>query len=252
MLAGIRARFTYANVAMTLALLFAMTGGAYAAKHYLITSTKQISPKVLSQLKGKPGPPGPAGSQGAQGPQGPQGSVGVNGKDGTNGVNGKDGKDGVPGSPWTAGGTLPSGKTLKGEWSVSGSGTVIVDSFSFALPLSAAPLKHYISEKGKEPFFNGTTKKVEERAQPACPGTPAEPEAEHGNLCVYAAQDAETVHEFLNLPLPAVCSFDSPGKGNCFSSSETTTASPFGFGVEAVSTGGETMNVYGTWAVTAE
>ena len=42
---------TYANVAATLALVFAMSGGAPAANHYLITSTNQISPKVLKELK---------------------------------------------------------------------------------------------------------------------------------------------------------------------------------------------------------
>ena len=42
-----RGRLSYANVAMTLALVFAMSGGAYAASKYVITSTKQISPKVL-------------------------------------------------------------------------------------------------------------------------------------------------------------------------------------------------------------
>ena len=40
MLKAICKRMTYANVALTLALVFAMTGGAYAAKKYLITSTK--------------------------------------------------------------------------------------------------------------------------------------------------------------------------------------------------------------------
>ena len=40
MIGLIRKRLTYANVAMTLALVFAMTGGAFAAKHYVITSTK--------------------------------------------------------------------------------------------------------------------------------------------------------------------------------------------------------------------
>jgi hypothetical protein len=67
MFSWIRRRLTYANVAMTLALVFAMTGGAYAAKHYLITSTGQISPKVLKQLKGSRGPAGPSGKQGAAG-----------------------------------------------------------------------------------------------------------------------------------------------------------------------------------------
>jgi hypothetical protein len=95
MLTALRRRVTYTNVAMTLALVFAMTGGAYAAKKYLITSTKQISPKVLKQLAGKPGPAGPAGAQGpagSPGPAGPQGPAGANGKDGATG------KDGAPGA----------------------------------------------------------------------------------------------------------------------------------------------------------
>ena len=52
MFSGIRKRLTYANVTATLALVFAMTGGAYAAKHYLITSKAQISPKVLKRAAG--------------------------------------------------------------------------------------------------------------------------------------------------------------------------------------------------------
>jgi cytoskeletal protein RodZ len=45
-----RRRLNYANVTATLALFFAMSGGALAAKHYLINSTKQINPKVLKAL----------------------------------------------------------------------------------------------------------------------------------------------------------------------------------------------------------
>jgi hypothetical protein len=47
MLSKLRRRLTYANVAVTLALVFAMSGGAYAASRYVITSIKQISPKVV-------------------------------------------------------------------------------------------------------------------------------------------------------------------------------------------------------------
>lgn len=65
-----------------LALFFALGGSAIAAKHYLITSTKQIKPSVLKALRGKAGPqgvpgaPGPAGPVGAQGPKGEQGPPG--------------------------------------------------------------------------------------------------------------------------------------------------------------------------------
>jgi hypothetical protein len=41
-------RLSYANVAMTVAVVFAMSGGAFAARKYVIISSKQISPKVLS------------------------------------------------------------------------------------------------------------------------------------------------------------------------------------------------------------
>lgn len=68
----IKPKFTYANIVATLALFFAMTGGALAAHHYLITSTKQISPKVVKALKGKTGP------RGLQGPQGPIGKEATN------------------------------------------------------------------------------------------------------------------------------------------------------------------------------
>ncbi len=36
-----RRRLSYANVTATLALVFAMSGGAMAANHYLITSTSR-------------------------------------------------------------------------------------------------------------------------------------------------------------------------------------------------------------------
>jgi hypothetical protein len=76
----IRRHLNYANVVATLALLFAMSGGALAANHFLINSTKQINPKVLKKLKGSPGP---KGAGGAQGVAGPRGSAGLQGPAGT-------------------------------------------------------------------------------------------------------------------------------------------------------------------------
>jgi hypothetical protein len=153
MLSSIRKRLTYANVTMTLALVFAMTGGAYAASKFIITSTKQIKPSVLSQLKGKAGQAGAAGAQGPAGPAGPQGAAGAKGENGAPGEKGKDGVSvsgsalspgqggcvaggvsytsasgsnsvcngekgakGPAGSPWAVGGTLPSEATETGTW----------------------------------------------------------------------------------------------------------------------------------------
>lgn len=84
-------RFTYANVVATLALVFAMSGGAIAANHYLITSTKQISPKVIKKLKGKRGPAGKTGPAGPQGREGPAGKEGLAGKEGPQGKPGPSG-----------------------------------------------------------------------------------------------------------------------------------------------------------------
>jgi hypothetical protein len=168
MLSFIRRRFTFTNVVMTVALVFAMSGGAFAAGKLLITSTKQISPKVLKSLQGKAGragaagaqgPAGPAGPGGPQGPAGPGGAAGAAGANGENGIGvtsaavakssstcskqggseftSASGKttacNGKEGEPWTTGGTLPSGRTETGVWS-----------FGFELPYA---------QEGK--FFNG-------------------------------------------------------------------------------------------------
>jgi hypothetical protein len=156
MFSRVRTHLSPATAIATLALVFAMSGGAYAAQRYLITSSKQISPKVLKSLKGangKAGPAGPAGPAGAagpagvgaagpQGPAGPAGPAGANGtgvtskalkaKEGgcvnggseftsesgkTTACNGEKGKEGTFG-----GSTLPEGKTLRGLYSASGFG----------------------------------------------------------------------------------------------------------------------------------
>src|ERR1700684_2101889 len=96
MLSALRSRVTYANVTATLALLFAMTGGAYAAKAYLITSTKQIKPSVLKSLQGKAGAKGANGAPGATGPAGPGGPAGA-GTPGSQGPAGPQGSAGPKG-----------------------------------------------------------------------------------------------------------------------------------------------------------
>jgi hypothetical protein len=153
----VRRHLSYANVAATLALLFAMGGGALAATHYLITSTNQISPAVLGQLRGKPGPPGPRGKQGKQGRRGPRGGPvgprgrrgpegppGPDGLTGVQGVQGPEGRRGPPGEKGDPGASayspLPSGVSESGVYSANVGGSaskVVYDAVSLPVVLKA-------------------------------------------------------------------------------------------------------------------
>jgi hypothetical protein len=68
---------------------------AIAAKHYLITSTSQIKPSVLTKLKGHAGKQGPLGPAGATGATGPQGATGGQGPAGVEGPRGSEGPGAV-------------------------------------------------------------------------------------------------------------------------------------------------------------
>jgi hypothetical protein len=76
------------NIIAWLALFVAMGGTSLAASHYIITSTKQIKPSVLKQLRGQRGVKGTAGSTGLQGLPGLQGKEGSAGKEGATGKEG--------------------------------------------------------------------------------------------------------------------------------------------------------------------
>lgn len=248
MIGFIRKHMTYTNVAMTIALVFAMTGGAYAAKKLIITNTKQISPKVLKELKGRPGP---AGKDGAAGPVGPGGAPGKDGAAGKEGPAGKDGAAGksvlastASGAECAEGGTklevegsgtpshvcngqkgvlhpgerLPSEASETGTWLLVRTGSDVLSNISFPIPLA-----HPISEsnvKVEPEGYAGT--------EAGCPGSAEDAQAERGFLCIYTTSNEENKVAPLSAPI-----------------SNDDGAYLEGFGAEG-------SYAFGTWAVTAE
>jgi hypothetical protein len=254
-----RIHITPSTVIATLALVFAMTGGAYAAKHYLITSTKQISPKVLKALKGKPGAngaQGPAGSAGATGPAGAPGPAGGPGPAGAGaaGPAGPAGAAGVAGPPGPFVKTLPKGATLTGDWSLSqltSSETFVSTGVSFGIPLAEAPVPRLVRADAKELAVIGGA--VTEVTPTNCLGSVAEPKANPGNLCVYLHKEAGSAGS-AGSPSPAICALASGSpEAECALGLllEKWGADRSGFGVAAFVKEG-LVEMEGTWAVTAE
>jgi hypothetical protein len=246
MFQAIRTRVNATSVVAVLALVFAMTGGAYAAKKYLITSTKQISPSVLKSLQGKAGAPGSAGHQGSAwpqrpaGPQGPAGGAGAKGETGpagqagpvgATGATGKAGKAGKEGSPWTLGGTLPGGAIETGTWALGtlppNTSEPIYIPISFTIRLVAsldANHVHYV--------------KPGETAPAGCTGgTASAPTAEPGNFCIYASLQGFGL-SFIHSIQPGAFETEELGAGTA--------------GAVLVMIGGEGAQAGGTWAVTGE
>ncbi len=119
----LRKHINPATILAFAALVFAITGGAYAASSsggsahgkltasaakkkssYVITSTRQISPTVLKSLQGKAGANGVNGATGPAGPAGAKGETGANGAAGANGTGekGDKGDTGPAGTPGTS------------------------------------------------------------------------------------------------------------------------------------------------------
>jgi len=115
---------------ISLALVLAMSGGAFAAGHYLINSTRQINPKVLRKLHGARGPRGRTGPNGLIGPQG------VTGATGARGLRGPDGEPG-----FSALSQLPSGRSESGDFAVirpaEKAGETVGTAVTFSIPLAA-------------------------------------------------------------------------------------------------------------------
>jgi Collagen triple helix repeat (20 copies) len=201
---------------------YAATGSSAGAKATASAKGKQGPRGKTGKTgpAGPAGPVGPAGAPGAKGDPGAPGANGINGAagasvtsaavptgvatcsgrggsefkagavvttacNGKEGVAGADGAPGAPGpegSPWTAGGTLPAGKTETGTFAVGPFGTGVTSgraAISFTIPLAAGvgaivqPLPESASQAEKD------------AAAAACPGGTENPIATPGFLCVY-------------------------------------------------------------------
>jgi hypothetical protein len=255
-------------VVAIVALVAALGGGAYAAAKggVLITNINQIKKSVQNQLKGKTGPQGPAG---ANGKDGASGSNGAPGKDGAPGDDGDSvdsaaasvaecpdggtkftvggaaaGKacNGAEGSPWTATGTLPSGKTETGflGWAQPAAGNYFVP-ISFNVPIAegAEPLTLVFvpALAALEPEEQEDVR--DQAAAEGCPGIDESiPQADPGKVCVYAMNT-------LNSEVPGV-SFTNNADG----SEPEGGVGPSGAALAVVCTAA--CQFYGAWAATAE
>jgi collagen triple helix repeat protein len=122
-------RFNPSIVISSLALLFALGGGAVAAVNFPMNSVgspqikdgsiqrKDLSPGIRGTLASTgastpiPGPAGPTGSAGPQGPSGGTGATGAAGATGATGARGATGATGAQGPQGSPGAPGPQGET---------------------------------------------------------------------------------------------------------------------------------------------
>jgi hypothetical protein len=173
---------TASFVISIIALVVALTGGAYAASGALTGKQKKEVEKIAKKYAGKPGAPGATGAKGDAGAPGAAGQQGVGGKQGPEGKRGEEGEPGEEGSPWTAGGTLPSGATETGAWvlNTTAAATDAYTSISFPIHLKAA-------------LGGGSVHYVTASTPPGgpCTGEVEHPTAPAATLCIYAGAESE-------------------------------------------------------------
>jgi hypothetical protein len=205
----IKDRFGTAGLVVAVIALVAAVGGTALAAGGLTKSQEKQVTKIAKKYAGKPGAIGPAGANGTNGTNGAAGAKGADGEsvdvntyagpecatateegaeltNTTGTVYVCNGENGIEGSPWTAGGTLPSGKTETGVWGGIAAAGPNVFPMSFSLPL-ALPLDaaHAIGIK------EGASVPAEcENTTHAGTASPTNPEADPGYVCAYLAFDS--------------------------------------------------------------
>ncbi len=219
MFSTLRTRFGIPGVISVIALVFAMFGGAYAASNSASGGKATASAKAKKGPRGPKGATGPAGPQGPAGPAGPAGPKGDTGAAGSAGSPGTAGKsvtatpiefgepeceehggvevkqegaasgteicNGAEGSPWTDGGTLPSGSTETGVFNVFAIEKETLEKEVISFPI---PLEHGLSEDHTIYLSVPADPIPAECQNPQHAGSAGveNPEAAPGYLCVFA------------------------------------------------------------------
>ena len=307
MFQALRKHITPATVLAFVALVFAITGGAFAAtgsgggagaKASASVTPPAVAAKAKAKPKTKAGPRGPAGPKGATGATGPGGAAGPAGPAGAAGAKGENGAAGGPGTAGAPGGpgangksvavaeekagganckgqggasleqegsgkkvyacngqtgfteTLPQGRTETGTWlaNLHASGEAYDVPISFNIPLAAGiestssdqhvfdvTQAEWEEEEVEIPAGSGTI--VKEKDPAACEGgTPEDPKADEGDLCVYEG----FIHNASIAPVFKPSGLDQGGTGTA------------GALLPVTATAGAPIFAYGSWAVTAE
>jgi hypothetical protein len=233
------------------AMVVALSGGAYAASGGLTSKQKKEVTKIAQteakKFAGKPGPQGPQGNQGSNGSNGAKGDTGPEGKQGPEGPQGKpglEGEEGEAGSPWTVDG-LPSGATEMGSWS-AGKVSAVTDPLyapiSFAVPLKAGETVEVVFVN-----FLGKEEKESSQNEPStiCTGTFKVPTAPAGVLCVY--EQSASLNEDSTEP---TARFETASGTGVATGSANGKAGISGANLQFNMTEAET-SARGVWAVTA-
>jgi hypothetical protein len=279
MLQAIRRHLSYSNVAATMALVFALTGGAYAATSHgggggsgqasassggagtVAVAAKKSKPKAPARgpagPKGATGAAGPAGAAGLAGPAGPTGPAGVKGEAGATGATGPQGPQGPqgekglqgePGEPAKGGGlpvTLPPEATEKGVWAIGTAGVKVEGNLFDGLiymPISfPIPLEKPLTDKHVHVIARPEEEIAPEQNahQTECKGNATDPTAEPGNLCIYISENGRDLDATFN-------SFAIPGTASDGTGVGTTGT------IAALSATEPEVIGFGSWAVTAE
>lgn len=209
------------------ALVAAMAGTAFAADKLSSQEKKEVK-KIAKKFAGKQGAQGPAGPAGPTGAQGPKGLAGDDGGIGPQG----------PAGPFVQ--SVPGEESLKGVWSAANddelSPSMVPISFQF--PVSPAPTLIFIKASGEFAFEVKTTgisgSFTEKSAiEEVCPGSPDEPLAEPGYVCVYTAKATS-----MDINVPNLAG----GWGN---------PTEYGVSIPVSVESAEEGFISGTWAVTA-